>query len=139
MFLHQQGATPQLIPTRFIWRYGGNQVFLCGSFTRWVDTVPMQTVEGSPGLYSCVVSLPPGYHQYKFIVDGEWRHDEAQACLPDPMGNVNNWIFVKSVETQTQQGSVQPPINFAPMSTSKVATQGRGEEHKRSAPDGDTE
>ena len=139
MFLHQQGATPQLIPTRFIWRYGGNQVFLCGSFTRWVDTVPMQTVEGSPGLYSCVVSLPPGYHQYKFIVDGEWRHDEAQACLPDPMGNVNNWIFVKSVETQTQQGSVQPPINFAPMSTSKVATQVRGEEHKRSAPDGDTE
>jgi len=137
MFLHQQAATPQLIPTRFIWRYGGNQVFLCGSFTRWVDTVPMQTVEGSPGLYSCVVSLPPGYHQYKFIVDGEWRHDEAQACLPDPMGNVNNWIFVKSVETQ----NVQLPINFAPMSTSSKVNlvRGSGEEHKRSAPDGDTE
>lgn len=26
MFLHQQAPTPQLIPTRFIWRYGGSQV-----------------------------------------------------------------------------------------------------------------
>lgn len=109
-------------------------MFLCGSFTRWVDTVPMQTIEGSPGLYSCVVSLPPGYHQYKFIVDGEWRHDEAQACLPDPMGNVNNWIFVKSVDAQ----NVQLPLNLAPLSTSKVNFV-RGEEHKRSAPEGDTE
>mmetsp|Transcript_10910 Transcript_10910/g.30679 ORF Transcript_10910/g.30679 Transcript_10910/m.30679 type:complete len:452 (+) Transcript_10910:513-1868(+) len=95
----------------------------------------MQTVEGSPGLYSCVVSLPPGYHQYKFIVDGEWRHDEAQACLPDPMGNVNNWIFVKSVESQ----NVQVPINFTPMSNSSKVNEVRGEEHKRSAPDGDME
>jgi len=111
-------------------------VFLCGSFTRWVDTVPMQTVEGSPGLYSCVVSLPPGYHQYKFIVDGEWRHDEAQACLPDPMGNVNNWIFVKAVDAQS---AGQVPLNLnRPSNTSNVNFV-RGEEHKRSAPDGDTD
>jgi len=97
----------------------------------------MQTVEGSPGLYSCVVSLPPGYHQYKFIVDGEWRHDEAQACLPDPMGNVNNWIFVKSVDAQ----NVQIPNTFASNQTITSARGNvtRGEENKRSAPDGDTE
>ena len=84
----------------------------------------MQTVEGSPGLYSCVVSLPPGYHQYKFIVDGEWRHDEAQACLPDPMGNVNNWIFVKvrirydtirrlkSQEEQSDESDARTPLGL---------------------------
>ena len=38
-----------------------------------------------------VCNLPPGYHQYKFIVDGEWRHDENQAFIQDPLGNVNNW------------------------------------------------
>ena len=37
------------------------------------------------------VQLAPGYHQYKFIVDGEWRHDENQAFIQDPLGNVNNW------------------------------------------------
>ncbi len=36
------------------------QVHLCGSFTRWVETVPMAAVEGSPGVYSVVVHLPPG-------------------------------------------------------------------------------
>ena len=35
------------------------------------------------------------YHQYKFIVDGEWRHDETQPFMPDPLGNVNNWLFVR--------------------------------------------
>ena len=36
------------------------QVHLCGSFTRWVETVQMTSVEGSPGLFSVVVHLPPG-------------------------------------------------------------------------------
>jgi hypothetical protein len=30
-----------LLPIRFEWRYGGHQVHLCGSFTRWLETVPM--------------------------------------------------------------------------------------------------
>ncbi len=38
------------------------------------------------------------YHQYKFIVDGEWRHDETQPFMPDPLGNVNNWLFVRKPE-----------------------------------------
>lgn len=40
------------------------------------------------------------YHQYKFIVDGEWRHDESQPYMPDPLGNVNNWLFVRRLEQQ---------------------------------------
>jgi 5'-AMP-activated protein kinase regulatory gamma subunit len=32
--------------------------------------------------------------QYKFIVDGEWRHDEQQAHMVDTNGNVNNWLLV---------------------------------------------
>jgi len=58
----------------------------------------MAPVEGQPGYYSVVVHLPPGYHQYKFIVDGEWRHDETQPFMPDPLGNVNNWLFVRKPE-----------------------------------------
>lgn len=78
--------------------------------------------DGQPGLFSVIVHLPPGYdimlqsvrhtlcdeapdmlwpcryHQYKFIVDGEWRHDEAQPFMPDPLGNVNNWLFVRKPE-----------------------------------------
>lgn len=95
------------------WLITITQVHLCGSFTRWVETVPMAPVEGQPSVFSVIVHLPPGYvdhgchsptrlrtippryHQYKFIVDGEWRHDETQPYMPDPLGNVNNWLFVR--------------------------------------------
>eukprot|EP00217_Crustomastix_stigmatica_P011778 CAMPEP_0183794200 /NCGR_PEP_ID=MMETSP0803_2-20130417/3695_1 /TAXON_ID=195967 /ORGANISM="Crustomastix stigmata, Strain CCMP3273" /LENGTH=516 /DNA_ID=CAMNT_0026038599 /DNA_START=243 /DNA_END=1794 /DNA_ORIENTATION=+ len=52
-------------------------------------------------VFAVVCNLPPGYHQYKFVVDGEYRHDEAQLLMPDPLGNVNNWLFVKKVDTDT--------------------------------------
>mmetsp|Transcript_25163 Transcript_25163/g.44873 ORF Transcript_25163/g.44873 Transcript_25163/m.44873 type:complete len:551 (-) Transcript_25163:58-1710(-) len=88
------------VPTRFVWRFGGEQVHLCGSFTRWVETVVMPPVPDAPSVFAVVVHLPPGYHQYKFIVDGEWRHDETQPNMPDPLGNVNNWLFVRRAEPQ---------------------------------------
>lgn len=70
------------VPTRFTWQFGGQvvsyltmsiacawlevltsstlQVHLCGSFTRWVETVPMATDESTPGVFAVVVHLPPG-------------------------------------------------------------------------------
>ena len=33
-----------LVPTKFVWRLGGSHVFLCGSFTRWVETVRLSVV-----------------------------------------------------------------------------------------------
>ncbi|EEH58068.1 carbohydrate-binding module family 48 protein [Micromonas pusilla CCMP1545] len=86
-----------VFPTRFVWAYGGKQVHLCGSFTNWLETVPMAIEPNPTGgeVFAVVCNLPPGYHQYKFIVDGEWRHDENQAFIQDPLGNVNNWLFVK--------------------------------------------
>lgn len=44
---------------------------------------------------SCALSR---YHQYKFIVDGKWRHDETAPFMPDPLGNVNNWLFVRRLD-----------------------------------------
>eukprot|EP01024_Parvocaulis_polyphysoides_P006961 TRINITY_DN12068_c0_g1_i1.p1 TRINITY_DN12068_c0_g1~~TRINITY_DN12068_c0_g1_i1.p1 ORF type:complete len:580 (+),score=58.64 TRINITY_DN12068_c0_g1_i1:205-1944(+) len=102
------------VPTRFVWRFGGQQVHLCGSFTRWVETVPMAAVDGQPGMFSVVVHLPPGYHQYKFIVDGDWRHDEQQPYMPDPLGNVNNWIFVRRSDS-IQQGIQHSSQQTAPV------------------------
>ena len=62
-------------------------------------------VEHQPGVFTVLVHLPPGYHQYKFIVDGEWRHDETQPFMPDPLGNVNNWLFVRRTDLDHAQGA----------------------------------
>ena len=110
----QQTLLPSIVyPTKFTWHYEGKVVHLCGSFTNWLETVPMRLEQSNAGLntnesmisgsaggnnnnvFSVVCNLPSGYHQYKFIVDGEWRHDENLAFIQDPLGNVNNWLFVK--------------------------------------------
>ncbi|EPS59669.1 hypothetical protein M569_15136, partial [Genlisea aurea] len=51
-----------LIPTRFVWPYGGRAVYISGSFTGWTQW-PMTPVEGCPTVFQTICSLPPGYHQ----------------------------------------------------------------------------
>lgn len=106
-----QPGPSETVPTRFIWPYGGRQVHVCGSFTNWLTPIPMAP-DGTAGgrMFAVVCNLPPGcvalrsgahglltrapprsYHQYKFIVDGKWQHDEGQAFVTDPLGNTNNW------------------------------------------------
>eukprot|EP00262_Sarcandra_glabra_P006907 TRINITY_DN1946_c1_g4_i1.p1 TRINITY_DN1946_c1_g4~~TRINITY_DN1946_c1_g4_i1.p1 ORF type:complete len:503 (+),score=67.72 TRINITY_DN1946_c1_g4_i1:221-1729(+) len=84
---------PVLVPTRFVWPYGGRRVFLTGSFTRWSDHLPMSPVEGCPTVFTAIYSLTPGYHQFKFYVDGEWRHDERQPFVTGNYGMVNT-VFI---------------------------------------------
>ncbi|CAM6101562.1 unnamed protein product [Calypogeia fissa] len=102
------GAAPAatgLVPTRFVWTHGGRRVHLCGSFTRWQETLPMSPMEGLPSMFQVVCTLPPGYHQYKFIVDGEWRHDDQLPVMSDPLGNVNNWVLVREPELVQAESS----------------------------------
>ncbi|KAG6528621.1 hypothetical protein ZIOFF_010800 [Zingiber officinale] len=82
-------AGGMLSPTRFVWPYGGRRVFVTGSFTGWSEHVPMSPVEGCPTVFQVICRLSPGLHQYKFYVDGEWRHDEHQPFVTGNYGLVN--------------------------------------------------
>ncbi|KAG9447310.1 hypothetical protein H6P81_013438 [Aristolochia fimbriata] len=87
-----------MVPTRFSWPYGGRQVFLSGSFDGWTERIPMTLVEGSSTIFQTICNLAPGYHQYKFLVDGVWRHDQQHTVVTDELGIVNNVIFVRPPE-----------------------------------------
>ncbi|CAH1427596.1 unnamed protein product [Lactuca virosa] len=89
------GAGTILTPARFVWPYGGRSVYLSGSFTGWSEHWPMTPVEGCPTVFQTICSLPPGYHQYKFIVDGEWRHDEHQPFVTGNYGVVNTILLAR--------------------------------------------
>ncbi|KAM7280206.1 hypothetical protein ACFE04_007340 [Oxalis oulophora] len=67
-----------LIPMRFVWPYGGSNVCLGGSFNGWTQLLRMSPVEGCPTVFQIIWSIAPGFHQFKFFVDGEWKHDEHQ-------------------------------------------------------------
>ncbi|KAG6750490.1 hypothetical protein POTOM_044986 [Populus tomentosa] len=84
-----------VIPVRFVWPYGGGEVSIFGTFTRWTDLIPMSPMEGCPNVYQVVVSLVPGLHQFKFYVDGQWRVDEQLAFVSGPYGLVNTVVLTK--------------------------------------------
>ncbi|CAI9118764.1 OLC1v1020372C1 [Oldenlandia corymbosa var. corymbosa] len=83
-----------LIPYRFVWPYGGNSVYLSGSFNGW-NQWPMTLMEGSRTCFQSICTLPPGYHQYKFVVDGEWRHDHQQPHISSNYGVVNTILLAR--------------------------------------------
>ncbi|KAL2530747.1 Sucrose nonfermenting 4-like protein [Forsythia ovata] len=91
-FARESGT--MLIPTRFEWPYGGRSVLISGSFTGWTQW-PMTPVEGCPTVFQTICSLPPGYHQYKFVVDGEWRHDEHKPFGSSNLGMVNTILLAR--------------------------------------------
>jgi len=64
-------------------------VQLAGDFTQWKDkAIPLKRETG--GIWKTSVSLPPGTHHYRFIVDGQWRDDpECTVRVPNPFGSYN--------------------------------------------------
>jgi len=69
-------------------------VCLTGSFTAW-------SAEGQPlarrpdGLWECELPLPPGAHEYRYIVDGAWSEDPHNAeSVPNEFGSVNSLVTV---------------------------------------------
>lgn len=76
---HQTNVDPstKVLPTVFKWDGGGKEVFISGTFSDW-KSIPMVKSHGD---FVTIVDLPEGEHQYKFCVDGEWRHDQKLVSL----------------------------------------------------------
>lgn len=66
-----------------------NKVQLVGDFTQWQDR-PINLQKGTDGVWKATVILPPGTHQYKFVVDGNWCDDpDCKQRSPNPFGSEN--------------------------------------------------
>lgn len=73
------------------------QVRLAGDFTQWQPRVPLK--RNSDGTWAAEIRLPPGDHEYIFVVDGErWISDpRAHRYRDDGFGNRNAVLTVPSV------------------------------------------
>jgi len=84
----------RLIPVLFKWQesvmdhYSG--VYLSGSFNNW-QRQPMKFCDNE---YIESVDLMPGNYEFKFFVDGEWKHDPKLNNIPNKLGSYNNLITV---------------------------------------------
>ena len=68
-----------------------SKVFLVGDFTEW-RPLPMRR-HGK--VFSVTVAVPPGKHEYKFIMDGHWRTDPDHSdWATNPYGTLNSVVTV---------------------------------------------
>ena len=65
------------------------EVMLVGDFTEWQEH-PIPLKRQKDGVWKAVVSLQPGEHEYRFVVDGEW-HDDSDCAFrrTNPFGGEN--------------------------------------------------
>ncbi|KAF4518825.1 hypothetical protein B566_EDAN008154 [Ephemera danica] len=87
------------LPTVFKWEGGGKQVYISGTFTNW-KTLPMVKSHGD---FVTIIDLPEGEHQYKFYVDGEWKHDPGMAMINSEVGTKNNLVSVNQSDFEVFQ------------------------------------
>jgi hypothetical protein len=84
------------VPYRFvIFQQDSESVEIAGSFTGWqkVGLVPT----GAEGYWEIVLHLPPGEHQYAFVVDGTINLPDPTVSLTesDDFGMVNSIISIE--------------------------------------------
>jgi hypothetical protein len=70
-------------------------VALAGNFTDWKPAYTLTRAE--PGIWTVVVPLAPGVHDYAFVVDGErWTPDPMAPAIDDGFGGLNSRLAVLS-------------------------------------------
>lgn len=87
------------LPTVFKWDGGGKQVYISGTFSDW-KTLPMVKSHGD---FVTIIDLPEGEHEFKFYVDGEWRHDPKLKNIENEIGSKNNMVSVRQSDFEVFQ------------------------------------
>lgn len=84
----------KMLPFVIKWTGGGNSVSIAGTFNQW-QSIPMVKSEKD---FVAIVDLPEGSHQYKFLVDGEWKVSPGEAAVDNAMGTQNNMITINDAD-----------------------------------------
>jgi hypothetical protein len=85
---------PQQVLTQFLLNApDAREVTLAGDFTGWKPAHQLTRTE--PGVWTVVVPLDPGIHNYAFVVDGEqWVPDPNAPAVDDGFGGLNSRLAV---------------------------------------------
>jgi hypothetical protein len=68
---------------------GARKVAVAGDFNDW-NPAGTELVRDGQGKFAATLRLPPGAHEYMFVVDGQWVTDPAASELrPDGFGRTN--------------------------------------------------
>ncbi|MCS6919315.1 MAG: alpha amylase N-terminal ig-like domain-containing protein, partial [Fimbriimonadales bacterium] len=72
------------------------KVYLAGSFNEWQPRATPMQPDAEKRVWTLTLQLPPGAHQYKFVVNGtDWRTDPNAPAIDDGNGNLNSVVWVE--------------------------------------------
>jgi len=73
-----------------------SDVYVSGSFNRWDGVLKKMTDTSGMGDYYIEHMLPPGKHEYKFVINGEYQADsECPHWVLNEFGTLNSVIDVE--------------------------------------------
>ncbi|MBQ7346283.1 MAG: type I pullulanase, partial [Oscillospiraceae bacterium] len=103
-------VSPEVDGTSVTFRYEGTatSVYLAGSFNDWSQTANQMT--SSSGVFSTTLTLQPGVHEYKFVVDGEWVTDPGNGNVGGFDGN--SVVVVSSDDETENTGKIDVVIHY---------------------------
>jgi 1,4-alpha-glucan branching enzyme len=95
--MKSSAAEPQCREVDFVLECNGAEhVYVCGSFNDWHPTCLRMIGNPDAGLWEKRLLLPPGRHEYKFVVDGKWLHDsDARENVSNIYGSFNSVVEVR--------------------------------------------
>jgi 1,4-alpha-glucan branching enzyme len=71
----------------------GTQVFVAGTFNNWNPKANPLKDNPDSGLFKVTLTIPPGRHEYKFIVNDVWTvNPNCTDSVPNVYGSMNNVI-----------------------------------------------
>ena len=75
----------------------GSDVYISGTFNSWNGEAKKLKDSTGNGDYSISLLIPPGKHEYKFVINGEWHVDpECKDWTINEHGTLNSVIRVES-------------------------------------------
>ncbi|BGP23667.1 AMP-activated protein kinase beta subunit [Rhodotorula toruloides] len=87
---------------------GPKEVYVTGTFANgWKTKIELRKTDASD--FSALISLPPGPHRLKFIVDNEWKASKHLPVATDADGNLINYLQVNPVNSKIPETVWSPP------------------------------
>jgi len=90
---HNNNNGLDILPFEVCWKNGGQEVIITGDFDNWQGTHKMNFNPVTKDFVAVIDIDRNKQHEFKFIVDGDWRPNWDLPTRTDEHGNVNNIIY----------------------------------------------
>lgn len=116
-----------MVKTEFVWADGAeHDVKLSGAWNGWM---PVQMYHEGGGMWSVVTPVPAGTHEFKFVVDGEWKHSTRHPTVGDDEETMNNVRVIRGppkASAQAADGASPRPGGADPRTPAPLPEQKSG-------------